>query len=489
MNLEAILLTKPVVKITSSLLRSNKIRKLGATIIDKTADKRLLNSKPDYQPVKMIMDQKQIVNNMVGSFDRWADSKNLSKTTFERFIKSFVSMYINAKSPRQEFKSKYGFSSPGFLTISPTKLCNLKCKGCYASSASSENVSLSFDVVNRIIQEEKDLWGSHFVVISGGEPFMYISQGKDILDLAELHPDTFFLVYTNGTLITKEIASRIAALGNVTPAVSVEGYEAETDERRGDGVYSKILQSFENLKNAGVIFGLSVTATKDNAEIILSPEFVNLYMKKYGVQYMWIFQYMPIGRGQDLELMVTPEQRFDMLNKTRKWMYDEGLFIADFWNSATLSKGCISAGRHDGGGYIYIDWNGNVMPCVFNPYTSDNILDVYNSGGNLNDVLFSPLMKRIREWQKDYLTDPETGFCKNMLTPCPIRDHHKSMREIIDETNAQPADKAAEIALNDKSYYVGMCRYGEAIGSITKNKWETEFLEIEKKTTVENAVS
>jgi uncharacterized radical SAM superfamily Fe-S cluster-containing enzyme len=217
MNLAAILLTKPVVKITSSLLRSNKIRKLGATIIDKTADKRLLNSKPDYQPVKMIMDQKQIVNNMVGSFDRWADSKNLSKTTFERFIKSFVSMYINAKSPRQEFKSKYGFSSPGFLTISPTKLCNLKCKGCYASSASSENVSLSFDVVNRIIQEEKDLWGSHFVVISGGEPFMYKSQGKDILDLAELHPDTFFLVYTNGTLITKEIASRIAALGNVTP--------------------------------------------------------------------------------------------------------------------------------------------------------------------------------------------------------------------------------------------------------------------------------
>lgn len=454
------------------------------TYIGKIIDKRLLNSKLDHFPAKMTMDKKQMLNNMIRTIDRWADDENLSKTTFERFINSFFSIYANKKSQRQEFLSKYGFSSPGFLTISPTKLCNLKCKGCYASSASSENVSLSFDVVNRIIQEERDLWGTHFAVISGGEPFMYKSQGKDILDLAELHPDTFFLIYTNGTLITKEIASRIAALGNVTPAISVEGYEAETDERRGDGVYKKIIESFENLKNAGVIYGLSVTATRDNAEIILSPEFINLYMKEYGVQYMWIFQYMPIGRGQSLELMVTPEQRLEMLNKTRKWMYDEGLFIADFWNSATLSNGCISAGRYSGGGYIYIDWKGNVMPCVFNPYTSDNILDVYNSGGNLNDVLFSPLMKRIREWQKDYLTDPETGLCGNMLTPCPIRDHHKEMRKIIDETKAQPSDKAAEIALSDKSYYEGMCRYGEAIDNITTNKWKTEFLGTENKTAV-----
>jgi len=65
------------------------------------------------------------------------------------------------------------------------------------------NISLDFDIVDRIIQEENKLWGAHFTVISGGERFLYNSHGKGILDLAEQHPDNFFLVYTNGTLIDK----------------------------------------------------------------------------------------------------------------------------------------------------------------------------------------------------------------------------------------------------------------------------------------------
>lgn len=70
---------------------------------------------------------------------------------------------------------------------------------------------------------------------------MYKSEGKTLLDIFEKYNDMFFLVYTNGTLITPEIAKRLAKLGNATPAISVEGYEKETDERRGKGVYKKFL--------------------------------------------------------------------------------------------------------------------------------------------------------------------------------------------------------------------------------------------------------
>jgi len=45
-----------------------------------------------------------------------------------------------------------------------------------------------------------------FVVISGGEPFMYKSDGKDLLDMVEAHLDMYFLVYTNGTQIDREAA-------------------------------------------------------------------------------------------------------------------------------------------------------------------------------------------------------------------------------------------------------------------------------------------
>jgi len=81
-------------------------------------------------------------------------------------------------------------------------------------------------------------------------------------------------MYTNGTLIDRECAARLAELGNVTPAISVEGWEKETDERRGKGVFRKIMQAMENLRNAGVPYGILVTATRENAEILLAEPFI-----------------------------------------------------------------------------------------------------------------------------------------------------------------------------------------------------------------------
>jgi len=94
---------------------------------------------------------------------------------------------------------------------------------------------------------------------------------------AEKHPDVLFMFYTNGTLIDEKTAQRIAALGNVTPAISVEGWHERTDERRGVGVFDKILAAMEQLRKAGVFFGISLTATRHNVEEILSEEFIDYF--------------------------------------------------------------------------------------------------------------------------------------------------------------------------------------------------------------------
>ena len=54
----------------------------------------------------------------------------------------------------------------------------------------------------------------------------------ELLDLFAAHPDCYFQVFTNGQLITDEIARELARLGNVTPLVSIEGSEIASDERR-----------------------------------------------------------------------------------------------------------------------------------------------------------------------------------------------------------------------------------------------------------------
>ena len=140
--------------------------------------------------------------------------------------------------------------------------------GCYANAVVAPQDTLDFDVFERILTEKKELWGSWFTVISGGEPLMYRSQGKSIFDIFERHPDNFFLMFTNGTLINEENARRLAALGNVTPAISVEGYEEQTDARRGKGTYARILKAFRTLQSYGVPYGVSLTAFRDNAHLI-----------------------------------------------------------------------------------------------------------------------------------------------------------------------------------------------------------------------------
>jgi MoaA/NifB/PqqE/SkfB family radical SAM enzyme len=287
-------------------------------------------------------------------------------------------------------------------------------------------------------------------------------------------------MYTNGTMVTREIAERMGRMGNLTPSVSVEGFEEETDWRRGKGVHKKILRAFEYFRETGVMYGISITATKNNAELVFSDEFINYYFKEQRAYYGWIFQYMPIGRAYSIELMPTPEQRLHMMKRMNHFIEKDNLFIADFWNSGPLCNGCVSAGRK--GGYIYINWDGNAMPCVFNPYSTDNVLDVFGSGGTIDDVIDSPFMKKIRNWQNDYYdhggTDGHTG---NILAPCPMKDHHAVIRGIIDEVGAEPTDDPAEDALSDQEYYERMVQYGKDVDALTREIWDQDYLKLKSK--------
>ncbi|MEO0120540.1 MAG: radical SAM protein, partial [candidate division WOR-3 bacterium] len=214
-----------------------------------------------------------------------------SLNTFLRAI------FQNKEGPRikREWREKYGEGPPGFLVISPTKACNLRCYGCYANAA-KETDKLPKEVFERIIREAMELWGVRFFVISGGEPLMYKDKGEDLLTILNKFRDAIFLFYTNGLLIDEERAKRMAEMGNVTPAISVEGFRETTDKRRGEGSFDKILAVMERLRRNRVLFGISLTATRYNCEEILSDEFIDFFFFKMGAAYGWLFHYMPIGR-------------------------------------------------------------------------------------------------------------------------------------------------------------------------------------------------
>jgi hypothetical protein len=192
---------------------------------------------------------------------------------------------------------------------------------------------------------------------------------------------------------------------------------------------------------------------------------------------MWQFQMMPIGRGKDeMDLMVSPEQRLLLYRKWEKMLAEKKYCIADFWNSGALARGCIAYGRS--GGYFYIDWHGNVTPCAFIPYYVDNVYDLYKNGKTLSDALFSDFMKNGRKWQKEYGLD-NWKKPHNWLMPCSIRDHYDIFRNTVLTKQAKPENEKAKEALESDDYFAVLKSYDEQLQRLTEKIWQNEYLNVQ----------
>ncbi|MCD6296950.1 MAG: radical SAM protein [Deltaproteobacteria bacterium] len=465
------------------LSRSRKARDFFIEKAEHAAYEYIIEENKDHRPMAVQKEKLRIMLNLMGTTLQRIEEGLYSRHAIQQGINIFVQRMLfspkgKAKEIEDNFKSKYGRKPPGFLVIGPTKKCNLHCKGCYASAHSNTAETIPFPILDRIITEKTNLWGSHYTTWVGGEPTVYRSEGKDILDMAERHMDNMFLMYTNGTLIDRKMAKRMADLGNVVPQVSVEGFEKETDERRGRGVFKKILGAFENMREAGVPFGIAMTPMTHNYELLASDEFIDFYFNQQKATLAWVFQYMPIGRGYSLDLMLTPEQRLRLLDREREILWKKKLFYVDFWNSGPIGSGCIAAGRPDG--YFYIDWNGSVMPCPYYQFSPVNILDVYRNGGNLNDAYAQPFFESIRKWQDDYAYARELDETGNWLRPCPIRDHHRIAMEAVAEYRPKPEDQATEKWLQDEKLHEGLYEFDDQIEKLLDPYWEKIYLKEEK---------
>jgi MoaA/NifB/PqqE/SkfB family radical SAM enzyme len=435
------------------------------------------------KPPGAALDRAEMGISLMHAIGRALAEGRISKASMNRLLNVLVGDSLVSRGNRtvkDRFQDRFGVRPPGFLLISPTKTCNLRCEGCYADSGPTEE-KLEWSIVDRMVREAREEWSALFIVISGGEPLAYKDEGKTVLDLAERHPESYFMMYTNGTLIDDKMARRLGELGNLSPAISVEGLREPTDRRRGAGVFDKVVAAMERLRREKVIFGISMTATCDNADVLLSDESIDFYFDKMGSTYGWIFHYMPMGRAFTLKLLPTPQQRLKLWQRSRQLVYERHLFIADFWNSGTAANGCVSAGHP--GGYITVDWNGAISPCVFVPYSPMNIHDVYAQGKTLTDVWQHPFLARMRDWQENY--GNEHGYTRgsrhgNWLMPCPIRDHYEEFHKWLEEFKPEPVDENAKAAMEDPEYRQGMIEYDRAVAELLEPIWKSEYMKESK---------
>ena len=129
-------------------------------------------------------------------------------------------------------------------------------------------LNLTFEQLDSIVSQGKEL--GTFMYISGGEPLV---RKDDIIRLCEKHSDCEFLAFTNSTLIDEKFADDMLRVKNFIPAISIEGYEEQTDFRRGKGTYQKVLSAMKILHEKRLPFGASLCYTRKNTENIGSDEY------------------------------------------------------------------------------------------------------------------------------------------------------------------------------------------------------------------------
>jgi len=205
------------------------------------------------------------------------------------------------------------------------------------------------------------------------------------------------------------------------PAISLEGFEKETDSRRGEGTFKAIERAMDLLQERKLIFGNSCCYTRTNTEVVGSEAYFD-YMIDKGSMFAWFFTYIPVGVNAVPELMATPDQRKYMYHQIRAFRKTKPIFTMDFWNDGEFVNGCIAGGRS----YVHINANGDIEPCAFIHYSDANIHDK-----TLLEAYQSPLFMQYKQNQP---------FNKNMLRPCPLLDNAYKLAEMVNKTAAKSTD-------------------------------------------------
>ncbi len=347
----------------------------------------------------------------------WTDiDEGVRMKIFENFI---VNSALIGMPRQQKVKDEHGCSVPWAILMDPTSACNLHCTGCWAAEYGNR-LNLTYEEMDDIVNQANAM-GTYMFLFTGGEPLV---RKKDIIRLCEEHNDCVFSAFTNGTLIDEDFAQEMLRVKNFVPAISVEGFEEATDDRRGKGTYAAVVRAMEILKRNRLPFGISCCYTSKNYDVIGSEEYFDDMIAK-GAKFAWLFTYMPVGKNAVPELMVSADQRAFMYRRIREFRHTKPIFTMDFWNDGEFVGGCIAGARS----YLHINAAGDIEPCAFIHYADSNIREK-----TLLEAYKSPLFMAYHKNQP---------FNCNHLRPCPLLDNPDALKRMVHESGARSTDVEA----------------------------------------------
>ncbi len=314
------------------------------------------------------------------------------------FMLSFARASTLASAKRKKAE-KNGEHIPPFLIASITSKCNLHCAGCYSrcnhATVDTEPVTQLTDEEWLKIFDEADDLGISFILLAGGEPMLR----RDVIETAGKKKNIMFPIFTNGTFMDERYFELFEESRNLIPVMSIEGKREITDLRRGPGIYDRLIRNMDELKERGLIFGASVTVTRENIREVTSGEFLN-ELSDRGCKAVIFVEYVPVT-DESKDLAPGDDEREYLKSEIARLREESPRMVyISFPGDEKSSGGCVAAGR----GFFHINSHGGAEPCPFSPYSDVNIRNA-----SLKDAIHSPLFMALQSG--DILKDDHDGGC------------------------------------------------------------------------------
>ena len=306
----------------------------------------------------------------------------------------------SAKATKKRLaQEREGLHVPPFLIASITSSCNLHCAGCYSRS---NHATIDAAPTAQLTDEEwleifrqADALGVSFILLAGGEPMLR----RGVIQAAGGMQDILFPIFTNGTFLDDQYLDLLDRCRNLIPVMSIEGGREATNARRGSGIYESLIFNMERLQKRGLIFGASVTVTKENLQQAVSDEFLDQLARR-GCKAVFFIEFVPVTQeskhlAPDDADRTFLKQRIEQLRTER----EEMLFVS-FPGDEKSSGGCLAAGR----GFFHINSHGGAEPCPFSAYSDVNVKDT-----SLREAIDSGLFQALRDGR--LLEEDHAGGC------------------------------------------------------------------------------
>jgi MoaA/NifB/PqqE/SkfB family radical SAM enzyme len=276
----------------------------------------------------------------------------------------------------------YIFNSEiGKIKIDFPSSCNANCIGCY-SHAFNKNPKdrLSLETIKRVLDESNDLGVGQLVIAADGEPLIDKDYFFDVIGYAN-QKGMESIVYTNGSLITPEIANKLYGLNtSLLVKRNSMNHQRQNNMLRTD-LSEKMLTGVNNLIDAGFDserLAIDSFISKYNERDL---EDVLRFCRTKGIT-PYFEEFICVNQSQEVidKMVMTPEQ---LLNSFKKY---QEIDKQEFGIETEVIPGSRRYGIAGCSlkGLMSVDTHGNVKKCIFDvPY------------GNINNEGLRDIQKRM----------------------------------------------------------------------------------------------